>query len=406
MSLNGAFNEMFAPKKRSNSSDSSYFGGYGGLFSFGSSNSGSIKPKTALKLSAVYNAVDQISNDVAKIPFSVFKKDGKNRVSQSSHPANKLVSYAPNSLMTSFIFRKTMVTSMLLRGNALAKINFDVKGNPISSDFIDWDNVEDIRLKKGVLLYDVRGYDKPLLESEVLHFRNFTHNGIVGVSVITYAAQQLGLAIEVQNYSATNFENKGVRQGVIQTEKTLEKGKDKIIAGWRSAMSEKSADRIVVLDDGLKFQPITITPQEAQIIEQSRFNIEDIARWFNIALHKIKSLGQSTNNNIEQQSLDHVSDTIQPHVTNIEQEYAKKLCTETELRNGFYVRGNLSVLLRADIKSRGEFYSKMVLIGAYSRNEVRQLEDMNSGPDLLDEYLTPVNAFTELQIDKNLKDEK
>jgi HK97 family phage portal protein len=403
MGLNSAFSDMFTSQKRSVSSDSSYFGNYGGFFSLGSGGTSAMKPTTALKLSAVYNAVDQISNDIAKIPFSVYKKEGQNRTSQANHPANRLVSYEPNALMTTFIFRKTMGVSLLLCGNALAKMNTDTVGNPVSTDYISWDNVQDIRIKNGELLYDVRGYKEPLLASEVLHFKNLSHNGIVGVSVITYAAQQLNLAIEVQTFSATNFENKGVRQGVIQTDKTIEKGKDKIIAGWKAAMGEKSPDRIVVLDDGFKFQPINITPQEAQIIEQSRFNIEDIARWFNIAPHKIKSLQQSTNNNIEQQSLDHVSDTIQPHITNFEQEYAKKLFTAKERESGYFVRGNMNSLLRADIKSRGEFVSKMVTAGVMSRNEARRNEDMNDGPEFLNEFLTPVNVFTEKQIENNLK---
>jgi HK97 family phage portal protein len=213
---------------------------------------------------------------------------------------------------------------------------------------------------------------------------------------------QLGLSLKTQELSITNYENKGVRQGVIETDKILSKGKDGIISGWRNAMAEKSADRVAVLDEGMKFKPITITPQELQLIEQSRFNVEDIARWFNIAPHKIKSLQQSTNNNIEQQSLDHVSDTIQPHVTNIEQEFAKKLLTTKEKATHF-CKGNLNVLLRADIKSRGEYYSKMLTSGAYSRQEVRALEDMDKGPEFLGEFLTPVNTFTESQLIKNLQ---
>ncbi|MBF4484424.1 phage portal protein [Flavobacterium sp. CSZ] len=405
MGFNGAFREMFTPQKRSSSTDGSYFGNYGGFFSLGSSSVYGMKPKTALKLSAFYNGVDQISNDIAKIPFAIYQKDGSNRLSRPDHPANILISTAPNYLMTSFVFRKTMAISYLIRGNALAKIKYNASGYPVSTDFINWDLVKDIRLKKGELLYDVRGYDKPLLASEVLHFKNFSHNGIVGVGVITYAAQQLGMALEVQQFSATNFENKGVRQGVIQTDKTIEKGKDKIIAGWKTAMGEKSPDRIVVLDDGFKFQPINITPQEAQIIEQQKFNIEDIARWLNIAPHKIKSLEQSTNNNIEQQSMDHNSDTIQPHITNFEQEYAKKLCTPSELKDGYFVRANMDVLLRTDIKSRSEAYARAVLGGWRNRNEIRELEDLNAGPEILDEYLTPVNTFTESQIDKKLKED-
>lgn len=403
MSLNGAFSEMFTSQKRSATSDNSYFGAFGnGIFSLGTAGTAGMNHTKALKLSAFYNGVDQISNDIAKIPFAVYQKEGSNRVSRSDHPAHNLIANEPNSLMTSFIFRKTMVISVLLRGNALAKINTNTSGKPVSTDFINWDRVKDIRIKEGVLMYDVQGYSQPLLAFEVLHFKNFTHNGIVGVSVITNAAQQLNLAIDVQEFSATNFQNKGVRQGVVETDKVITAGKEKIIAGIKSAFAEKDATRVAVLDEGMKWKAITITPQEAQIIEQSRFSIEDIARWLNIAPHKIKSLQQSTNNNIEQQSLDHVSDTIQPHITNFEQEYAKKLFLPSEIANGFYVRGNMNVLLRADIKSRGEYYGKAVNGGWMSRNEVRHLEDMNDGPELLDEYLTPVNTYTEKQVANNL----
>lgn len=403
MSLSGAFSLMLGASKRSAATDASYFGGFGGFFSLGNSGATShINYKKSLGLSAVYNAVEQISNDIAKIPFAVNCKKGNNRESQPNHPAHRLIAYEPNSLMTTFIFRKTMAISLLLRGNALAKIEYDAKGNPIETNYINWDHVTDIRIKNGELVYDVRGFDQPLLASEVLHFKNFSHNGIVGISCISYAAQQLNMAIEVQKYSATNFENKGVRQGVISTEKTVDKGKDKIIAGWKNAMGEKSPDRIVVLDDGFKFTPINITPQEAQIIETGRFNIEEIARMFNIAPHKIKSLQQSTNNNIEQQTLDHASDTIQPYITNIEQEYAKKLFTTKERENGFFVRGNMNVLLRADIKSRAQWISAMVYCGVMTRQEARQLEDMNDGPSFLEEHLTPTNEWTEKQIANNI----
>ena len=293
MSLNGAFSEMFAPQKRSVNTDNSYFSGFGGIFSQGTAGT-NMSAVRALKLSAFYNGVDQISNDIAKIPFSIYQKDGKNRVSKTSHPAYNVIAIEPNSLMTSFVFRKTMAVSFLIKGNALAKINSNKAGKPISTDYINWDRVEDIKLKNGVLLYHISGYKLPLLSSEVLHFKNFSHNGISGVGVITNAAQQLNLAIEVQEFSATNFENKGVRQGVVETDKVISKdtSKQAIATAIQGAFSQKDATRVAVLDEGMKWKAITVTPQEAQIIEQARFSIEDIARWFNIAPHKIKSLQQ------------------------------------------------------------------------------------------------------------------
>lgn len=408
MSLNGAFIEMFSPSTRSaGATDGSYMGPFGGFFSLGTGATSRITYKTALTLSAVYNAVDQISNDIAKIPFSVNQKVGSNRESRPEHSAHRLISYAPNSLMTTFIFRKTMGISLMLRGNALAKIGYNSIGYPISTDFINWDNVYNIRIKNGELLYDVQGYAQPLLASEVIHIKNFSHDGIVGVGAITYGAQQLGLAIEVQNFSASNFGNKGLRQGVIESDKKLNpEAKTAIATGVQSALAVKDATRVAVLDEGMKFQGIAITPQEMQIIETAKFSIEEIARFFNIAPHKIKSLAQSTNNNIEQQSLDHVSDTIQPHITNIEQEFAKKLFTDKEQLQGYFIRGNMNVLLRADIQSRAQWISSMVYCGVMTRNEARRYEDMNDGPSLLDEHLTPTNQFIEEQIKQNLKNGK
>lgn len=372
------------------------------LFSFSTTGGfGPVNHKSALKISAVYNAVEQISNDIAKIPFGIYSTENGQRTRLRNHPADILISQEPNPIMTPFVFKKLIGVSLMLRGNALFYLQ-SVSNSRQIAKYIDWSDVYDVREKDFEIYYYVKGYDKPLLSSEVLHFKQFSLDGICGISTIKYAAMQLGLSLKTQELAITNYDNKGVRQGVIETEKVLSKGKDAVVAGWRKAMAEKSADRVAVLDEGMKFKPITITPQELQLIEQSRFNVEDIARWFNIAPHKIKSLQQSTNNNIEQQSLDHVSDTMQPHTTNIEQEFAKKLLTTKEKQTHF-CKGNLNVLLRADIKSRGEYYSKMVTAGIYSRENVRDLEDMDKGPEFLAEFLTPVNTFTESQLKKNLR---
>ena len=347
-----AFSSALTTSKRATSYERvSFFDGFLGLGATATgARTSTSKYKTSLKLSAVYNAVEQISNDIAKIPFSVFKNENGNRIADTSHYAHLLLSSQPNPYMTPFIWKKTMMTSLLLRGNAISVIKTAANGNAIELKFHDWDDVLDIYKSSEGLTYKIKGYDNLLLSSEVIHLKNFSHNGIVGVSVITYAAQQMNMAIEVQEFSATNFENKGVRQGVVETDKAITKegAKAQIANAIKSAFSEKDATRVAVLDEGMQWKPITITPQEAQIVEMSRFTIEDIARWFNIAPHKIKSLQQSTNNNIEQQSLDHVSDTIQPYVTNAEQEFAMKLLTSTDKVNRF-VKGNMNVLLRADI---------------------------------------------------------
>ena len=413
MSLDQALISMFSPsEKRSSAAGAESFNDFFSWFPAAIGNRVTSKNyKSSLKLSGVFNAVEQISNSNAIIPYGVFQKTENGRERLADHPIDKMLSSEPDGAsgyLTAYIFKKIATVSVLLRGNALFRIVTSADGNQVLK-YIPWDDVRDVRIVEGVLVYIIKG-NLVLLADEVLHFKGFTFDGIVGVSVITYAAMQLNLAIEVQAFSATSFENKGVRQGVIETDKVLGSStidpsaiKDKIKAGWRSAMAEKSPDRIVVLDDGFKFKPITITPQELQILEMARFGIEDVARWFNIAPHKIKSLQQSTNNNIEQQSLDYVTDTLQPIVTNFEQEKAKKLFTPAEKKAGYFVSGNMNVLLRADMKSRAEFYSKM-LQGVYTSNEIRALEDKNKLPGG-DELRFPVNMQTQSQIDNKQENE-
>lgn len=362
--------------------------------------------KQSLKISAVYNAVDQISNDIAKIPFAVYQKTETSRNRVSNHPADMLLHNGPNEYITAFMDRKVGAISLLLRGNALWQIITNNNGLPIALEFINWDEVKDIKKVNGTLRYEFIKRN-PLLASEVIHLKWFSFDGIVGVSVITYAALQMGLALDITKFSVQSFENRGLSKGVVETDKTLNAAgaKEKIINGFQNAMANKNPERVVVLDDGLKYKSIQMTPQEAAIVEMNQVSIEDIARWFNIAPHKIKSLKQSTNNNIEQQSLDHGSDTIQPILTNWEQEYSKKLLTTTEKLNNFYIKGNLKAIFRSDIKSQSEYYSKAANTGWMTRNEIRALEDLPPLPGL-EEPLTPVNTQTTSQINKKLQDEK
>jgi len=403
-------NAFSLPQYRSDSAAGGQASRLAGLWEsigFGSGNAKMplVNYKQALKLSAVTNAVDQISSSLGVIPFNVFKRTAEGRERDFSHPVDRLLRSEPdgeNGFLTPFIFKKISQTSVLLRGNCLWQIKTDGGGNQ-KLKYIAWDDVYDIRKIKDingdtVLVYMTK--DDNLLANEVLHFKGWTFDGIIGVSVIHYASVQMGAALAMQAFSYTSFDNKGMRMGVISTDKpTTPEAKVKIKAGVQNAFAEKDPTRVVVLDEGMKFDPITVTSQEAQLIESSRFSIEDVARWFNIPLPKIKSASQSTNNNIEQQTLDYSTDTMLPHVTNFEQEIDKKLFTRAE-KETHYCKGNMSVILRADLKSKGEFYSKMVNSGIYLANEVREMEEKNT-LEGGNELRIPVNTQTQTQIDNN-----
>lgn len=397
--ISRAFNDMFTSRRSADTGASSGWSSWSNFLGGSSSVTfGAVGYKQALTLSPVYNAVDMKSDALGMTPFGAFQKTDNGRETRHDHPVYWLLTQepdGPDGVMTPYLWRKLIGTSLALRGNCLFKI-INKSDGTVYLRYIPWDDVMDIRKVKDINgapkhVYIVKG--ETLLPHEVLHYKNLSLDGVCGLSVLTYAALSMNIGIKVQEFSYANFDNKGVRQGVIETDAVLTDGKDKIRTAWRSAMQEKDPDRIVVLDGGLKFKPITVTPQEAQLIESGRFTIEDCARWFNVPLPKLKSLQQSTDNNIEQQSQDWVSDSVQPMVTAIEQEESRKLFTLAERKAGFYVEGNMNVLLRSNLKDRGDWYSKLVQMGIMTRNEAREKENMNK-LDGLDEPLTPLNSTT------------
>lgn len=377
------------------------------IFSFFNSKTRSgkyINHQTALCLSAVYNAIDQISNDIAKLPKSVFEKIGKDRFRKPEHPVDYIISKRPNALMTQFSFHKALMVSALLRGNGIAVIVRDnFTGIQTSFDFIHPDNLKDIRKKDGRLFYYIKGYKGPLDSEEVIHIPGFSFNGISGISIFKYAAQNLGAALSSETFADENFKSKGLLAGLIKSPKSLKSdAKLNIANAMEQRLSKGGTHNIGVLDEGMDFIGINANAQEASLIDWKKTSIEDIARWFNIAPHKIKHLDKATLSNIEQQSLEHGSDTIAPWAKRIEEEYDYKLFSEDE-RSSLYTKFNTNALIRTDIKTKGEYYGRAINFGWHTRNEIRNLEDYNS-LDGLDQPLTPANTLTQEQIDKQFSE--
>jgi len=391
------------------SQDKTFLGSGSAGFSFfeGLTRSGvKVTDKTALALSAVYNAVDQISNDIAKLPKGVFHIDeDENRRRERSHPVDYLISKRANKTTTQFNFHKTMMVSALLKGNAVAIILRNRStGFQTGFELVKPEDLLSIYRKGGEMFYKIR--DREVLSSEdIIHIPGFSFNGISGVSVFRYAAQNLGAAISAETFADENFKSKGLLAGIIKSDKVgIEPGaKSKIANAMEARLSKGGSHNIGFLDEGMDFQPITSSASEASLIDWKKISIEDVARWFNIAPHKIKHLDKATYSNIEQQSLEHGSDSIAPWVKRFEEEYDAKLFREDE-RSNYYVRFNTNALVRTDIKTKSEYYSRAINFGWHTRNEVRALEDYNP-IEGLDTPLTPANTLTLEQIEKKSENE-
>lgn len=290
--------------------------------------------------------------------------------------------------MTPYDFWKTIELLRLIKGNAYAEII----RNPNTGTAVAWYIRDNADIK--VLETDDKLYYKlknRLIDSnDMLHFKGFSLDGKVGVGVVTYAAAQLGVSLEAQKYGTTIYQNRGISYGVIESDSAVKEENKKMISeGFTAKMSEQNPHKAPVLDEGLKYKSIAITPAEAQFLETNKNGIIEVCRWLNIAPHKLKELGSANYSNIYQQSIEHVQDSVLPRVISKEQELDYKCFTEKE-RQTLYTKFNIASLLRGDLAAKSQFYTSMVYAGIYTRNEVRELEDKNP-INGLEEILQPVN---------------
>jgi HK97 family phage portal protein len=344
--------------------------------------------KTAFGVSAFYNGVDQLSNDIAKLPKGVKRKDGANRLDFSEHPVNYLISNEPNSMMTAFDYWKLIVVLTIIKGNAFVEIIKNKSTGRIES-FIILDNL-DVKVFEldNNLYYTYKG--RTILSEDMLHYKAFSFDGKIGVSVIAFAAKQLGVILDSQNYQQDLFKDKGIGYGVIESDSDVTAPNKKAIEdGFSSKMASQSKFKVPMLDAGMKYKSISISPAEAEFLETNKYGVLEVCRWLNIAPHKLKSLDNASFSNIQHQGIEHVQDSLLPWIMRLEQETARKVFTDEEKIN-CYIKFNEKVLLRGDMEARKNFYTSLVYAGVMTRNEARALEDMNP-IDGLDEVLQPVN---------------
>jgi HK97 family phage portal protein len=378
--------QVFSPKFRAADVKqiSNVFGGFP-LFSTSATLATS---KSALTLSAFYNAIDILSDDIAKLPKHIFVKEGKNRSKDQSHQLNYLLSVRPNGKMTPFTFWKTVEALRLTKGNCYVQKQI----NPNTGQEIAWHirSNEDVKVYEDAdqLWYQYKGKVYP--SSDWLHFKGFSDDGKIGIGVVSYAAKSLGVALENQEYGQTIYKNRGMSYGVLETDLSVEGTNKKAIeSAFSSKLATKEIHNVALLDEGFKYKSIAITPAEAQFLETNKNGILEVCRWLNIAPHLLKDLTQANYSNIYQQSIEHVQLSVLPRVISKEQELNYKCLSQKE-QTTHYIKFNVASLLRGDLDAKAKYYTAGIYAGYYTRNEVRDLEDLNPITGL-DEPLQPVN---------------
>lgn len=377
----------------------------------GSSSGKVVNERTAMQMTAVYSCVRILSEAIAGLPLFVYKNgDDGSKDKYLDHPLWRVLHDEPNPEMTSFVFRETMMNHLLLTGNAYAQIIRNARGDVVALYPLMPDRMTVDRDSQGRLYYRYRKSsddapevrkNKPsdviLAPSDVLHILGLGFDGLVGYSPIAMAKNAVGLAIAAEEYGAKFFANGAAPSGVLEHPGTI-KDPERIRQSWQSTFGgSANSNKIAVLEEGLKYTPIAISPEQAQFLETRKFQINEIARIFRVPPHMLADLEKSSFSNIEQQSLEFVKYTLDPWVIRWEQAMNKSLLLESEKRDVF-TKFNVDGLLRGDYASRMTGYATARQNGWMSANDIRQLENLDRIPAELGGDLYLINgAMTKLQ---------
>ena len=382
----GIFSGLF--KSRDKPLDSTVGSRY--TFYMGGSTSGkTVTERSAMQMTAVYSCVRILAEAIAGLPLHVYRYNSDGGKEKAiDHSLYLILHDEPNPEMSSFVFRETLMTHLLLWGNAYAQIIRNSKGEVMALYPLMPNKMSVDRDENGQLYYqylrstdEVGGKNETVIlkPTDVLHIPGLGFDGLVGYSPIAMAKNAIGLAIATEEYGAKFFANGAAPSGVLEHPGTI-KDPQRVREAWQSQFGgSQNSGKIAVLEEGMKYTPISISPEQAQFLETRKFQINEIARIFRVPPHMVGDLEKSSFSNIEQQSLEFVKYTLDPWVIRWEQSIMRTLLTPEE-KKSYFVKFNLEGLLRGDYQSRMNGYATARQNGWMSANDIRELENLDRIP--------------------------
>lgn len=362
-------------------------------FLFGRTTSGKpVNERTAMQTTAVYACVRILAEAIASLPLHVYEyQDDGGKKLVHDHPLYYLLHDEPNPEMTSFVFRETLMSHLLIWGNAYAQIIRDGAGRVLGLYPLLPDKMGVQRDDRGNIyyVYSRNSDENPMFKEygniklkaeDVLHIPGLGFDGLIGYSPIAMAKNAVGMTLACEEYGASFFANGANPGGVLEHPGVL-KDPSKVRESWNSVYrGVNNAHKIAVLEEGMKYQQIGIPPEEAQFLETRKFQINEIARLYRIPPHMVGDLDKSSFSNIEQQSLEFVKYTLDPWVIRWEQSLQRSLLLPGE-KGKYFIKLNVDGLLRGDYQSRMNGYAVGRQNGWFSANDIREMENMNPIPD-------------------------
>ena len=353
---------------------------------------GNVNNYSAMNLSAVYRAVELISDSIAVLPIKVLKRDdsGKN---EAEHPLNYVFSDRNNdNLISRFTLMKLLIQSVLLRGNGFALIE---KSNGVVKRlrYLEASDVIIVYDKnKDKLYYDVPFLNRRVERDEMIHLIMFSYDGIRGLSVIQNAARSIGISQSSENAASTYFTNGGKLDGILTVQGPVsQKQREDIRSAWNETYTANGSG-LAILQGNMSYQPIQLSAKDSQMLESRQFNVTDIARFFGISPVLLGDLSKASYSSLEAVQNDFLVHCLQPYITMIETEFDRKLLQKNETDLNIILETN--EILRTDKSAQASYYTALLNSGVLSINEVRKEIGYNGIGEKGDKHII---AYTDLE---------
>lgn len=354
-----------------------------------------VSPDLAMKLATVYACVYVLSSSIAQLPLHVKRKSKDKVETEKDHPAYYLLHDSPNFWQTSYKLREYAQSAVLLYGNAYIQIVRNRNGAVQSLETLEPWKVQ--LLKNGDrYVYGYYDDEKTLTISpdDMIHLKALGTSIKMGKSVIQTHAETIGLGLDARKFASGFFGNNARPAGILSVKTPLNSNAwEQFKKMWQSAQEKLRSDenKTILLPAELDYRALTVSPVDTELLSMMKLNRSEIAGIFNVPAHMINDLEKATFSNISEQTIQFIRYSVMPWVVNWEQELNRKIFTDAERKAGYFVKFNLAGIMRGTASERATFYHNAITDGWMSRNEARQLEDMNP-VDGLDEMLVSVNA--------------
>ena len=365
------------------------------LRSESSSGSASVNETTSLGVAAFYACVKVLAESIGQLPLNLCKRvDGNRTETAHGEDLHNILHYEPNFTHNSLEFRELMMALALTKGDAVAYVTRDSRGNayelfPVMNPEI---TVEDgWNVKYRVLL---NGTLTEVPRENIFHLRGLSINGYTGMSPIAYQRETLASSINLQKHGSLVFKNGARPSGILShPQKLSDPAAKRIKASWDGAHGGDKQGGTAVIEEGMTYTPVSLSNQDSQYIEAKQLSRTDICGIMRVPPHMIADLSKSSFSNITQQSLEYIKYSLLPWIKRWEQAIRRDILTKQQKKDGYFVDFDLNALERADITTRFASYVQGIQNGMYSPNDALGKEGDNprEGGDI---YLTPVNMTT------------